>query len=125
MKFPEQFRYQPDSPDPIGRKFHSKPGEPFGVFKVPALNAPGRRSINLIASDGEATGWDHVSVSVGSKSPPTWAEMCFVKDLFWDETECVVQFHPPKSDYVNIHPGVLHLWKAAKEPFPRPPKICV
>lgn len=57
-------------------------------------------------------GWEHVSVSrIGSNRPPIWDEICFVKDMFWDENECVVQFHPKKSDYVNLHPGVLHLWK--------------
>ena len=37
--------------------------------------------------------------------------MCEYKDLFWKEDECVVQFHPPKSEYVNNLEHCLHLWK--------------
>jgi len=55
-------------------------------------------------------GWEHVSVSRCDRIP-TWMEMCHVKDLFWMPEELVVQFHPPRSKYVNIHPNVLHLWK--------------
>lgn len=65
----------------------------------------------VIASDGG--GYDHVSVRVIRNPPrcPTWEEMCFVKDLFFHEEECVLQFHPPRKDYVNTHAYVLHLWK--------------
>ena len=48
-----------------------------------------------------------------------------VKDLFWNETECVVQYHPPKADYVNNHPHCLHLWGRADGNIPRPPAILV
>lgn len=48
-------------------------------------------------------GWDHVSVSFMNRCP-TWAEMCKVKDLFFREDECCVEYHPAKSEYVNIHP---------------------
>lgn len=66
--------------------------------------------IRCIASDGG--GWQHVSVSIEySAKPPAWAIMCKVRDLFWEDTDWVVQFHPPKAEYVNHHPGCLHLWK--------------
>jgi hypothetical protein len=42
---------------------------------------------------------------------PYWDEMEFVKELFWDEDDTVVQFHPAKSNYVNVNPNVLHLWR--------------
>jgi hypothetical protein len=52
--------------------------------------------------------------------------MCLVKELFWSDDECVVQFHPPKQNYINQHPGVLHLWrKKGAKAFPMPPKACV
>jgi hypothetical protein len=51
--------------------------------------------------------------------------MCFVKDLFWDDEECVMQLHPPKSDYVNCHPNCLHLWKPVGQDIPRPPSELV
>lgn len=62
----------------------------------------------VVWSNGE--GWEHVSVSFPRRTP-TWEEMCKVKDLFWNEDETVVQFHPKKSEYVNIHPYCLHLWR--------------
>jgi hypothetical protein len=51
--------------------------------------------------------------------------MCWMKDLFWDETDAVVQFHPAKEDYVNCHPHVLHLWRSVEQVFPKPDKIMV
>jgi len=56
---------------------------------------------------------------------PSWEEMSYVKDLFWDAHECVVQFHPPKSVYVNINVNVLHLWMDTRTPFRLPPTDCV
>ncbi|MES2367677.1 MAG: hypothetical protein V4563_17505 [Pseudomonadota bacterium] len=72
----------------------------------------------IIASDGE--GWEHVSVSLPSRCP-TWEEMCFVKDMFWDGEDCVIQFHPPKSEYVNHHPYCLHLWRPTTGEIITPP----
>lgn len=72
----------------------------------------GNAKLLVIASDG--AGWDHVSVSVIESSfrrCPTWEEMCKVKDMFWSEEDCVVQYHPPKAQYVNNHEHCLHLWK--------------
>jgi hypothetical protein len=37
--------------------------------------------------------------------------MCHVKELFFDADECVMQLHPPKSEYVNCHQYCLHLWR--------------
>lgn len=69
-----------------------------------------RTELRAIVSDGR--GWEHVSVSVpNARRCPTWTEMCFVKDLFWDPEELVVQYHPRKSEYVKCHPFVLHLWR--------------
>ncbi len=66
-------------------------------------------------------GWEHVSVSYSNRCP-TWEEMCRVKDIFWYDNECVVQFHPPKSEYVNNHPYCLHLWRKCGNDFELPPK---
>lgn len=76
-------------------------------------------AIAVIASWGG--GWEHVSVSLARRCP-TWEEMCMVKDIFWGEEECVVQFHPPRSEYVNRHPYCLHLWKKIGEEYETPPK---
>jgi hypothetical protein len=62
------------------------------------------------ADDPIVNGWEHVSVSTKHRIP-NWQEMSFVKDLFWQDEETVVQFHPAKSQYVNCHPNCLHLWR--------------
>jgi len=72
----------------------------------------------VIASDGK--GWEHVSVSL-EKRTPSWEEMCWVKDLFWGDDECVIQYHPPRQKYVNLHPNCLHLWKPYRSILPEPP----
>lgn len=76
----------------------------------------------IVASDGE--GWEHVSCSFGDRTP-TWEEMCQVKDLFWGKEDCVLQFHPPKSEYVNMHNYTLHLWRPAGKNPETPPSILV
>ena len=60
------------------------------------------------AKDGKPL--EHVSVSLDRRCP-TWNEMSMIKDIFWEDEECVVQFHPPKSQYVNTHPYCLHMWR--------------
>jgi hypothetical protein len=88
----------------------SLPGNPYGVFKdVPG---PAGRALLILAVNGDDTGWEHVSVSIPKqKHTPNWKEMCFVKDLFWDAEDAVVQFHPPRSAYVNNVSNCLHLWR--------------
>lgn len=100
-----------------GRLYHPDfvPDGLFGAFQV---FGPCGEPLRIISSgDG---GWEHVSVS-SARRVPNWQEMCFVKDLFWDAHECVVQFHPPKADYVNNHKFVLHLWRCTDQAFPMPP----
>jgi len=75
------------------------------------------------ASDG--MGWEHVSVTINRQRTPTWEIMAYVKDLFWDEEDTVIQFHPPKSQYVNCHPHCLHLWRPVGKSLPLPSPIMV
>jgi hypothetical protein len=121
MRFPESYR-RPN----IHHNYQSKPGDPFGVFSIPGRDACGRQ-LKIIAVDGAETGWDHVSVSLMDhpKRCPSWEEMCFVKRLFWPPQACVVQFHPPEVEYVNQHPGCLHLWRCVSREFPTPQRECV
>lgn len=76
----------------------------------------------IIASDG--FGWEHVSVSLSYRCP-TWEEMCIVKNMFWDEQDCVIQYHPPEAEFINNHPYCLHMWAKKGYEFPRPPNITV
>ena len=55
-------------------------------------------------------GWEHVSIELYARRLPTWAEMCYIKGVFWDDEEEVVQIHPKKSHYVNLTEA-LHLWR--------------
>ncbi len=76
----------------------------------------------VIASDG--LGWEHVSISPASQQRcPTWDEMAFFKDAFWGPEDTVLQFHPPKSEYVNIHRFCLHLWRESGKNAETPPKL--
>lgn len=50
--------------------------------------------------------------------------MAKVKDAFWREDELVLQFHPPKDRYVDVHPFCLHLWKSPHT-VELPPARCV
>ena len=107
--------------------FASVRGQPFGAFLV---QGPCGRELKIIASDGVNTepqlnGWKNVSVSVQGKHPPNWQEMNWVKEQFWDDDETVVQFHPKRSSYVNIHPNCLHLWRRTDAEYPLPPTLLV
>ena len=76
-------------------------------------------TLRVIASDG--MDWEHVSVSLPNRTP-NWREMCFIKDLFWDGEDVVIQYHPAKSEYVNVHENCLHLWKPVDFEMQAPPK---
>jgi hypothetical protein len=104
-----------------------------GLFIIP-YQKKNMLEYRVLASDG--MGWEHVSVSlslIGRRWSydvlrcPTWPEMCYIKSLFWDEEDCVIQYHPSKSEYVNRHPYVLHLWRPTDPnmQIPIPDKIMV
>lgn len=81
-----------------------------------------------IASDGE--GWEHVSVHAfrndgRQQRTPTWREMAYVKDMFWDDADVVMQLHPRRSEYINTHSYTLHLWRPTTATIPTPPSILV
>jgi len=102
--------------------YASDTGDPYGAFII--LGPSQETRLKIIVDDGAETRWEHVSVST-EKRTPTWDEMCFVKKLFWTPEECVVQFHPPESRYVNAHPFCLHLWRHLDQQFPAPPMLLV
>lgn len=98
-----------------------------GSFQIPHYKIADYY-INCRVSDG--LGWEHVSVSITSTARqvtrcPTWEEMCYVKSLFWDDEEPVMQLHPPKSMWVNNHPYCLHLWRPIGIAMPLPVPLMV
>ena len=88
-----------------------------------------RNQCLLICISSAMLRWQHVSCHKiitqqrrKARKIPTWNDMCFVKGLFWDEEDCVIQYHPPKSQYVNDNPFVLHLWLPVGIEIPLPPR---
>ena len=95
MKTPEQFR--------IKSKF--LPELLLSYF------IPYNKKIFLaVIASYEPDGWNHVSVSLKGRDP-TWMEMCFIKDLFFEPEDVCIQFHPKKSEYINLHKHCLHIWQ--------------
>ena len=80
----------------------------FNGIRMGIINFNGIQC-HLVVGANE-NGWEHVSAELMARRLPTWDEMCFIKDLFWDEEETVVQMHPKKSRYVNMVEA-LHLWR--------------
>ena len=76
----------------------------FGIMKLPT-----GVECSVAVSPNE-DGWEHISVELFARRLPKWEEMCYVKDVFWNEEEEVVQIHPKHSQYVNITEA-LHLWR--------------
>jgi hypothetical protein len=121
FKFPEKYRLRKGA-------FASDPavdgnnGAGFIPFR------PGQPPLKFIASDGSdlvaGERWEHVSVSLPHRCP-TWEEMCFVKSLFWDDEDPVMQLHPPRSTWVNNHQFCLHMWRPVDAAVPLPPEWMV
>lgn len=110
FKVPERYRITHSHPLSSNSSYGNN-----GAFVIPSFDKGG--VLVVIASDG--LGREHVSVHVKTSAAkartPSWVEMCQVKDLFWSEEDVVIQYHPAKSNYVNVHPNTLHLWRPTDE----------
>ena len=91
-----------------------EPGSIEGCFGIPY------KHYQLFVISGCGEGWDHISVSLKHRCP-TWNEMKFIKNLFFEPDELVIQFHPPEKDYKNIGETVLHLWRPWDQEIKLPP----
>lgn len=110
--------------------YSSNTGDRFGVFMLKR----GKTLLKVIACEASVTkemglpAWDHVSVSAnqaGKDCTPDWYDMCYVKKLFFEDSECVMQLHVPSEKHVNFHEHCLHLWRPADEKIPLPPQYMV
>jgi hypothetical protein len=90
-----------------------KPGDDGMVLMMPRRGTP----FMVVVSWG--SGWDHVSISTRRRCP-SWDEMCWFKNLFFEPEETVMQLHPPASAHINNHPFCLHLWRPQNEVIPAP-----
>lgn len=109
-----------------GAALSSNEGDRFGVFYI--QNAAS--SFIILFDSGEdhggnpGTGWERAEMRVAAHSGdrvPIYAEMDWLKGLFWDDDECAVQMHLPKHERRQAPPNTLYLWKEAGKEFPRPP----
>jgi hypothetical protein len=98
-------------------KFRIKDNRGINAFYVPQKEGSiegcfqieyGNKKLVVISGCGEE--WDHVSVSLRHRCP-TWDEMNWIRDLFFEKEETVIQIHPPHSQYINHGKYVLHLWR--------------
>ena len=111
--------------DQYRREFRGMMGdEGSGFFVIPSVNGKFKYCVIAVSN----AGWDHVSVSLQTVDEsakiercPKWNEMNYIKDLFFEENETVVQYHPKREDYINNHPYVLHLWRPLNIELPTPP----
>lgn len=87
-------------------RYHSYGDETCGVFRVPMIGKP--LPLHVVASQGG--GWDHVSVSLPNRCP-NWEEMVRVKRAFFEDGEWALEFHPPVTLNISVHPYCLHLWR--------------
>ena len=117
---PNEFRVsRKDVPHPL-LNTSDKDGM-MGVFHIPHNG----ETFTVVVNDSRVDNkWEHVSVSLNRRCP-TWEEMCYIKSLFWEEEETVIQFHPKKSQYRNLHPYCLHMWRDVTKEHELPPAIYV
>jgi hypothetical protein len=111
------------------RTGHFASSDAYGVTGAYRILGPKGGVLSIIASepfpgDNMLNGWEHVSVSLPNRTP-NWPEMCFVKDLFWEDHEVVIQLHPAKSEWISNHPYCLHLWRDTTTTLRLPPSILV
>lgn len=93
-----------------------------GAFIIPSPHQPD--VLLCIVSDGG--GWDHLSAhgesGGGQMFTPSWDDMAFLKELFFEDDEVVMQLHPAKKYYINCEPHTLHLWRSQEKDIPTPPR---
>lgn len=89
----------------------------YGYFEIPLADGV----MLSVISSGDDPEWEHVSVSLPYRCP-TWNEMNRVKELFWSDQETVLQFHPRKDQYRNVHPYCLHMWRHKQTNHVLPPR---
>ena len=97
-----------------------------GMFIIPG---PCGMELRTMVSDGAdwpfaLPAWEHVSVSTASRTP-NWREMEFIRDLFFQPDELVLQFSMPRAKHINVHPHCLHMWRPIGVDIPLPPAATV
>ncbi len=87
------------------------------VYRIPS---PWKDGDTLAVHLGSAAGWEYACVSTQHRCP-VLEEMAFIKSQLWEPEDCVVEYHPPQSQYVNVHPYCLWPFRPINGGIPRPP----
>jgi hypothetical protein len=90
-----------------------------GAFVFPPQLTPFSCTLFVVATD--VGGWDHVSVHAKGRCP-SWKEMQWVRELFFQDDEWAVQYSPAKSEHINKHEYTLHWFRPQQEKLPLPPR---
>ena len=80
----------------------------------------GLTALRVIVTEEKHAGewWLHVSCS-HHDGLPSWAELSTVKNLFIGREAKAIQVLPKESEYVSLHPYVLHLYSnLERDPLP-------
>lgn len=78
----------------------------------------GLRVIISGARYGDGRRWVHLSCSHRERLP-SWEELKAVRSRFLGDDALALQVFPPKAQWVNVHPNVLHLWRCVDgDPVP-------
>ena len=93
--------------------FESGEFEASGVFQL--ADSTGRLFVIVVSAIDQ---WDRVSVSTSGRLA-TWSEMRWVKDLFFEPFEIVLQIHPPAL--YEPRESHLDLWCRRGNQPPGPP----
>lgn len=108
----------------LGGNQGSKPGDRFGTFY---LAGPNNTLLKVVLCCGiPESPWEHAIVSPYLiPRYPKWDEMEFVKGLFFDDKETVIQFHAKKSkEGISFgEPYCLHLWRPINQEMLLPPQL--
>lgn len=93
----------------IPRKIQSSVRIWSELFFVP-FNGKNLAVCASVDTDDKGIKWEHVSVGLKNRLP-TCAELQFVKMLFWDHEDEVIQFFMPQSKCVKLYNNCVHLWR--------------
>jgi hypothetical protein len=74
------------------------------------------RVIESICTRPDGHTWLHVSVSKPNRKLPTWEDVQVMRTCFVGEYRESYMIFPTQDRYVNIHPGVLHLYCCLDQP---------
>lgn len=95
-------------PDLNGPMAHSKVVQPIWLLGEP------EDPIHIQASverKGDCLYWYHVSFKRQEDRTPSAEDVRRVREAMFRRSSVVVQVFPPRSEYVNLHAHVLHLWE--------------